>query len=51
MKFEPIGGGRPGLDDLDRSLLAQVQEEFPLTGRPVLAQGERLERALRGALQ
>ncbi len=31
---------RPDLDDLDRRLLALVQEEFPLTGRPFLALGE-----------
>jgi len=37
---EPVEETGPDLDDLDQTLLAQVQEEFPLTGRPFLALGE-----------
>ena len=37
---EPIDLERPDLDDLDRRLLALVQEEFPLTERPFLALGQ-----------
>jgi DNA-binding Lrp family transcriptional regulator len=37
---EQVDETRPDLDDLDRRLLALVQEEFPLTGRPFLALGE-----------
>jgi len=37
---EPVEETGPDLDDLDRRLLALVQEEFPLTGRPFLALGE-----------
>lgn len=45
MKAEPIEDlpveeTGPDLDDLDRRLLALVQEEFPLTERPFLALGE-----------
>ncbi len=36
----PFDRERPDLDDLDRRLLALVQEEFPLTERPFLALGE-----------
>ncbi|HII05760.1 MAG TPA: hypothetical protein HA349_00145 [Methanotrichaceae archaeon] len=50
MKFEPIGEKGPGLDD-DRQLLARVHEEFPLTGKPFLTLGEKLERTLRDPLQ
>ncbi|HII07815.1 MAG TPA: Lrp/AsnC family transcriptional regulator [Methanotrichaceae archaeon] len=40
MKLEPIEEERPDLDELDRKLLAIVQEEFPLTSRPFLTLGE-----------